>query len=132
MRSILKQIERHGPYVEFGTVTSLRPGKQGKISSNPGCEKRYSLPQSLHPNIRGPPNITCSGYYKSFTQGYSYQIVKLTSHLHLAPKFKNEWSYTSTPPCMLAYPTRGQFHFVLSSKISTVALGPTQSAIKRM
>jgi hypothetical protein len=43
------QIERHAPYEEFRTVTSVRPRKQGKRSSNPGLEKRYSVPHSLHP-----------------------------------------------------------------------------------
>jgi len=27
--------------------------------------------------------------------------VKLTTHLHLVPRSKNEWSYTSTPPIRL-------------------------------
>jgi len=27
--------------------------------------------------------------------------VKLTTHLHVVPTSKNEWSYTSTPPVRL-------------------------------
>jgi hypothetical protein len=32
--------------------------------------------------------------------GYSGRIVKLTTHLHLVPRPKNEWSYTFTPPIL--------------------------------
>jgi hypothetical protein len=36
-----------------------------------------------------------------FPWGYSGRSVKLTTHLHLLPRLKNEWSYTFTPPLRL-------------------------------
>jgi hypothetical protein len=33
----------------------------------------------------------------SFPEGKAAGGVKLTTHLHLVPRSKNEWSYTSTP-----------------------------------
>jgi len=41
----------------------------------------------------GPPSLLYSGY-----QGQSVRGVTLTTHLHLAPRLKKEYSYTSTPP----------------------------------
>jgi hypothetical protein len=34
---------------------------------------------------------------RSFSWGYSGRSMALTTHPHLAPKLKKEWSYTSTP-----------------------------------
>jgi hypothetical protein len=38
----------------------------------------------------------------------SFPGVKLTTHLHLVPRSKNEWSYTSTPPIRL----QGQLYLI--------------------
>jgi hypothetical protein len=37
----------------------------------------------------------------AFSLGQSDGGVKLTTHLHLVPRSKNEWRYTSTPPIRL-------------------------------
>jgi hypothetical protein len=43
--------------------------------------------------------------------------VKLTTHLHLVPRSKNEWSYTSTPQYVLmawcSVEAQGQLHLYL-------------------
>jgi hypothetical protein len=44
-----------------------------------------------------PPNLLSKGYQGLCPWGYSGRVVKLTTHLHLVPRSKNEWSYTSTP-----------------------------------
>jgi len=49
--------------------------------------------------------------------------VKLTTHLHLVPRSKNEWSYISTPQyvftvwCLVKY--RGNFTFTLTFTFMT-------------
>jgi hypothetical protein len=44
-----------------------------------------------------PPNLLSNGYQGLFPWGLSGLDVKLTTHLHLEPRSKNAWSYTSTP-----------------------------------
>jgi hypothetical protein len=36
--------------------------------------------------------------YIAFTLSTLLRGVKLTTHLHVVPRLKNAWSYTSTPP----------------------------------
>jgi len=45
----------------------------------------------------GPPNPLSSGYQGFFPWGVNGRGMKLTTHLHLVLRSKNEWSYTSTP-----------------------------------
>jgi hypothetical protein len=45
--------------------------------------------------------LLSNGYQGLFPWGQSGRGVKLTTHLHLVPRSKNEWSYTSTPPIRL-------------------------------
>jgi hypothetical protein len=80
VRSIVRQIKRHEPYEEFGTVTSLRPGKQGNLSSNPGWEKRYSLAQSLHPTCVDPQASHTVG-----TIGPSPKDIATDSKVNISP-----------------------------------------------
>jgi hypothetical protein len=49
----------------------------------------------------GPPSLLSNGYQGLFPWGSSGRGVKLTTHLLLVPRSKNEWSYTSTPPVHL-------------------------------
>jgi hypothetical protein len=41
--------------------------------------------------------LLSSGYKGLFPWGWSERGVKLTTHLHLVPRSKNEWNYTSAP-----------------------------------
>jgi hypothetical protein len=55
--------------------------------------------------------------------GVKRPCVKLTTHLHLVPRSKNEWSYTSTPPIrlhgvMLSLKAQGQFDLLLGKVVS--------------
>jgi hypothetical protein len=45
----------------------------------------------------GSPSLLSNGYQGLFPWGPSGRGVKLTTHLHLVTKSKNEWSYTSIP-----------------------------------
>jgi hypothetical protein len=44
----------------------------------------------------GPTHLLSNGYQWFFPWRLSGRGVKLTIHLHLVPRSKNEWSYTST------------------------------------
>jgi hypothetical protein len=46
----------------------------------------------------GNHRASCTMRTGSLSRRYSCQVVPLTTHLHLAPRLKKEWSYTSTPP----------------------------------
>jgi hypothetical protein len=65
----------------------------------------------------GPPSLLSSGYQGLFSRGLSARDVKLTTHLHLVPRSKNEWSYTSTPPIHLygvvLFKAQGQLYLYL-------------------
>jgi hypothetical protein len=45
----------------------------------------------------GPPSLLYNGCHGLFQLGESGRGVKVTTHLHLVPRSKNSWSYTSTP-----------------------------------
>jgi len=44
-----------------------------------------------------PPRLLSKWVLEAFPWGWSDRGVKLTTHLHLVPRSKNAWSYTSTP-----------------------------------
>jgi hypothetical protein len=48
-----------------------------------------------------PPSLLSNGYQRLFPWGKNGRGVKLTTHLHLLLRSKNEWSYSSTPPIRL-------------------------------
>jgi hypothetical protein len=48
-----------------------------------------------------PPSLLSNGYQGLLPWGWRDRGVKLTTHLHLVPRSKNEWSYTSTPQIRL-------------------------------
>jgi hypothetical protein len=48
--------------------------------------------------ILNRPSLLSNGYQGSFRGGKAAGSVKLTTHFHLVPRSKNEWSYTSTHP----------------------------------
>jgi hypothetical protein len=60
---------------------------------------------SLHHHIQNSSGAHPASYpmgtRDSFPRGKSGRGVKLTTHLPLVPRSKNEWSYTSTPPICL-------------------------------
>jgi hypothetical protein len=74
----------------------------------------------------GPPSLPSNGYQGLFPWGYSGRGAKLTTHLHLVPKSKNAWSYTSTPQyafmawCLVK--NKDNFTFTLAyTQLSSVA-----------
>jgi hypothetical protein len=75
-----------------GWITGgLSPGKDWEIfCSSPRPDR-----------IWYPPSLLSNGYQRLFLWGLGGWGVKLTTHLHLMPRSKNEWSYTSTPPVRL-------------------------------
>jgi len=46
----------------------------------------------------GPPSLLYNGYRRLFPGNKAAGGVALTTHTHLAPWFKIEYSYTPTPP----------------------------------
>jgi len=56
-----------------------------------------SVIKSVCERLWGPPSLLSNGYQGPFPWGHSGLGVKLNTHLHLVPRSKNEWSYTSTP-----------------------------------
>jgi hypothetical protein len=50
-----------------------------------------------------PRSLLYNGYKRLFHWGQRGRGVKLTTHLHLVPRSKNAWRYTSTPPIRLHY-----------------------------
>jgi hypothetical protein len=72
----------------------LRAGRSVFWGSIPGGGWEF-FSSPLTPERLQPP-IQCA------TGALSLAVkLKLTAHLHLAPRSKNEWSYTSTPPIRL-------------------------------
>jgi hypothetical protein len=60
---------------------------------------------SLHHRVHNDSGAHSASYPMgtrgSFPGGKAAGGVKLTTHLHLAPRSKNDWSYTSTHPIRL-------------------------------
>jgi hypothetical protein len=55
-----------------------------------------------------------------FLWGLNARVVKLTTHIHLVPRSKNAWSYTSTPPIrlheLLLSEVQGQLYLLLDAE----------------
>jgi hypothetical protein len=51
--------------------------------------------------VLGPTQPPVQWVLGSLSLGVKWPGVKLTTHLHLVPRLKNVWSYTSTPPVHL-------------------------------
>jgi hypothetical protein len=51
--------------------------------------------------VLGPTQPPIHWVPAALSLGVSGRSVRLTTHLHLVPRSKNEWSYTSTPPIRL-------------------------------
>jgi hypothetical protein len=81
-----------------GTALSYGLDDRGSIPC--GFSEFFSSPPRPE-RLWGPPSLLANGYQGLFPWGYSSRGVKLTTHLHLVPRSKNEWSYTSTPPILL-------------------------------
>jgi hypothetical protein len=73
---------------------SLRAGRSGVRIP---VRARFSAPVQTGP---GTHPASCTMGTGSF-QGAKRRGVALTTHLHLAPRLRKEWSYTSTPPLSL-------------------------------
>jgi hypothetical protein len=64
-----------------------------------------------------------------FPWGQSGRGVKLTTHLHLVPRSKNAWSYTSIPPIHLQFKHRENFTFTFTTQCEThIAVQQMQAA----
>ena len=56
----------------------------------------------------GAHPASCTVDTGSRSRRSSGRVVALSTHPHLAPRLKNEWSYTSTPPLGLLWPVPGR------------------------
>jgi hypothetical protein len=59
---------------------------------------------NIHYRVRSGSGSSPASYPMGtgiFPWGQNDRGVKLTTYLHLVPRSKNEWSYTSTPPVRL-------------------------------
>jgi hypothetical protein len=100
--SVLKKLS---VYVSPGSRDSsvgiaLGYGLDDRGSIPGGCWEFFSKPPRRE-RLWGPPRLLSYGYRGLFPWGKSGRGVKLATHLHLVPRSKNEWSYTSTPPIRL-------------------------------
>jgi hypothetical protein len=68
-------------------------GRSSGIESR--WEARFSAPIQTHPGVHPASYTVGTG---SLSQGLSSQGVTLTTHPHLMPRLKKEYSCTSTPP----------------------------------
>ena len=73
-------------------LSELQAGRSGD---------RIPVGARLFPSYQTGPGAHPDSYTMdtgSLSLGYSGRSVALTTHPHLAPRLKKEWSYTSTPP----------------------------------
>jgi diadenosine tetraphosphate (Ap4A) HIT family hydrolase len=61
----------------------------------------FSLHQRVQNGSGAHPASYPMGTRVSFPGGKAARGVKLTTHLHIVPRSKNEWNYTSTPATCL-------------------------------
>jgi hypothetical protein len=81
--------------------TGIWAGQLGFYSLIPGRGWEF-FPLPLRPEwFWAPPSLLSNEYEGLFPWGQSDRGVKLTTHLHLVPRSKNEWSYTFIPPICL-------------------------------
>jgi len=80
----------------------------------------------------GPPSLLLNEHRGLFPCGLSSRGVKLTTHLHLMPRFKNTWGYTSTLPyifmelCLIKLKLTTHLHLVPRSKNAWSYTSPSQ------
>jgi hypothetical protein len=67
----------------------------------PGGAGNFSLHRRVQNGSGAHPPSYPMGTRGSFPGGKAGWGLKLTIHLHLVPRSKNEWSYTSIPPIRL-------------------------------
>jgi hypothetical protein len=126
--------ERHNLYDI--SLTSLKQNFHTKVKKkwvqtakrqSGSVDRVMSLHRRVTPNSTDPINLEfhqppiqwVSG---DLSLGWSGRDVKLTTHLHLVPRWKNAWSYTSTPQyvfmawCLVKH--RDNFTFTLLLLVS--------------
>jgi hypothetical protein len=104
----------------------------GVLGFDPGEGWEFFSSAPRPERLWDPPSLLSNGYQGLFPCGQSGRDVKLTTHLHLVPRSKNEWSYTSTPQyvfmewCLVKH--RDNFTFTFISSVLMYELSPSITA----
>jgi hypothetical protein len=77
----------------------------------------------------GAPSLLSNGYRGLFQRGHNGRVVKLTTHLFLAPRSGMRDTMPPLPLCAIMV-SRNKFTFPFTA--SELALGPTQPSIQRV